>query len=435
VKLKFLGAAGTVTGSAYLLTSDNTKVLIDFGMFQGTPEIDALNLRPLNFNPQEVQALFLTHAHLDHCGRIPLLVKNGFHGNIYATYQTIELAEVVLRDAAKIAEYNNPKNPLYTANDVEETMRLFKPVNYHEAFNFKNLNINYINAGHILGSASIQIKIEDKTISFSGDLGAFPDILVPNTEFFENSDFVVMESTYGGRQHPQTSAKDDIYKYFSQITNNSQTLLIPSFAIHKTQALLYLIAQMKKQNQISKNLKVYLDSPMALEVTSVYLAYKKDLLQSTFDFPGLTPVMSGSKSRRIEKIKEPKVIIAGSGMMNGGRILEHAKRLLNKGSTTLLFVGYQGEQTLGREIKEGAKQVMIDNKKVSVNAKVSWIESMSSHADEPRLIEWFSNIKEVKTLILTHGEDESRIKLASRIRKELSVPDVKLPQLDDEIEL
>jgi len=437
MELKFLGAAGTVTGSSYLLTVDKTKVLIDFGMFQGTSAEEELNTRQFGFNPKEVDALFLTHAHLDHCGRIPLLVKNGFSGAIYATNATRDLAEIVMFDSAKIAEYENFDNPLYTESDVVNTLSLLKSVSYHEQLVYRNILVEYFNAGHILGSASIKItnKASGKSIIFSGDIGSYPDLLVPNTEFIDRGTWVVMESTYGGKVHPASDPKVELARYLVEADKGKRTLLIPAFAIQKTQILLDMISALKRQGIVSANLPVFLDSPMAFDVTKVYTEHKEELNSSKFSFPGLSFTVKGSQSKKIYKQKGAKVIIAGSGMMSGGRILSHAKKYLDQKRTMLLFVGYQAVETLGREIKEGSERVYIDEKEIFVNAQINAMETLSSHADEPRLINWLSSIKGVETVFLTHGEDVARIPLASNIRRETEVRDVKLPGLDEEVAL
>lgn len=435
MKIKFLGAAGTVTGSGYLVAYDNLKIMIDFGMFQGTPEEEALNFQPLTFDPSQVNALFLTHAHLDHCGRIPLLVNHGFKGPIFATEPTLALAEIVLLDAAKIALSKSFQKPLFSQADVYHTLDLFKIIPYHQSFSFQNLSAKYINAGHILGSASIKIDDGSKSIIFSGDLGSYPDLIVPQTEYFDKADIVIMESTYGGKTHPIDNPLKQLNKIVNSLDKKNGTLLIPSFAIHKTQALLYLIKVLKEQNAINRSLPVFLDSPMAIRVTQEYLARKSDLIVNQFDFPGLVPIYKQTKSRRLFQLNGAKIIIAGSGMMHGGRVLDHAKHMLPKGNTIVLFVGYQGVNTLGREIKYGAKTVHIDDKKVAVNAHIESIESMSSHADEPRLINWLGQINNINTLILTHGEDEARSLLTTRIKKELNHTNIMLPVLNQEISL
>lgn len=434
MKIKFLGASGTVTGSAYLLNSDNSHVVVDFGMFQGVPEVEELNRRPLNFNPAQVEALFLTHAHLDHCGRIPILTRHGFRGKIYATEPTIALTEVILRDSAKIARYDHESDLLYNDRDVDKSLSLFEKVSYEQAFSFKDLDIVYKNAGHILGSASIVFENNTQKLVFSGDLGNYPDILVPATDFVDKATTVVMESTYGGRTHPDSDPKEELKQQVLWAQKSSGTLLIPSFAVHKTQVLLYLISQLKENGEVSRDLPVFLDSPMATTATYIY----EDRLQMLnkgikLDFPGLTITTKNSQSKKIARQQGPKVIIAGSGMMTGGRILAHAKRYLSRKNVRLLFVGYQADETLGREILDGETFPEIDETKIKINAEIENIQTLSSHADEPKLLEWLSKINGVNNVILTHGENKSRQKLAEKIRSSLHLNKVCMPNLGDEL--
>lgn len=435
MKIKFLGATGTVTGSGYLLATNQSQVMVDFGMFQGTNEEQALNRKPLTFDPKSVNALFLTHAHLDHCGRLPLLVKLGFRGPIYATPATQDLAEIVLLDSARIADQDMEHDPLYSEDDVTKTLDLFKSIDYHEPLQYKNLEVEYIDAGHIIGSASIKIMVENKKIIFSGDLGAFPDYLVKPTEFFDSADVVIMESTYGGRAHPNENPKKLLLEHLNWAENQKGTLLIPSFAIQKTQVLLSLIKELKDEGNIAAKTTVFLDSPMAVHATEVYKHFSYLLNKKSFNFPGLKVTTKSSQSRHINEVSGPKIIIAGSGMMTGGRILNHAQKYLSRKNTRLLFVGYQAVETIGRALKEGAESIVVYDEDIKVNAEIKSIESLSSHADEPRLLEWLRHINHPSKVILTHGEDESRIQLASTIRRTLNISEVVLPKLDQELDL
>jgi len=433
--IKFLGAAGTVTGSGYLLDIGHSQFIIDFGMFQGTSDEAALNRMPLTFDPKKVSAVFLTHAHLDHCGRLPLLVKHGFSGPIYATPATQDLTEIVLFDSAKIASQDMEESPLYSERDVARTLQLFRIAEYHQPFQFKDLRVQYIDAGHIIGSSSLKIEQNSKTIVFSGDLGAFPDYLVKPTEFFDSADVVIMESTYGGRAHPNENPKKLLLEHLNWAENQKGTLLIPSFAIQKTQVLLSLIRELKDEGAVAAKTTVYLDSPMAVRATEVYKHFSHLLNKKSFNFPGLKVTTKSSQSRHINEVSGAKIIIAGSGMMTGGRILNHAQKYLSRKNTRLLFVGYQAVETIGRSLKEGAESIVVYDEDIKVNAEIKSIESLSSHADEPRLIEWLGKVNNPQKVILTHGEDESRIQLASRIRRELGISEVLLPKLNQEISL
>lgn len=436
MKIKFLGASGTVTGSAYLLNSGNTQVMVDFGMFQGVSEVEELNRRPLGFNPAQVEALFLTHAHLDHCGRIPILIRHGFRGKIYATEPTIALTEVILRDSAKIARYDHESEALYNDKDVDKSLSLFEKVSYDQAFSFKDLDIVYKNAGHILGSASIVFGNNSQKLVFSGDLGNYPDILVPPTDFIDKATTVVMESTYGGRRHPDSDPKEELKQQILWAQGSGGTLLVPSFAVHKTQVLLYLISSLKESGEVSRDLPVFLDSPMATIATYIYEDRLRLLNKGVrLDFSGLIVTAKNSQSKKIVRQQGPKIIIAGSGMMTGGRILAHAKRYLTQKNVRLLFVGYQADETLGREILDGETFPEIDETKIKINAGIESIETLSSHADEPKLLEWLSKIKGVSNVILTHGENKARQELAQKIKSSLYLNKVYMPNLDDELQI
>lgn len=449
MKIKFLGAAsGVVTGSSYVLTSGSGKsILIDLGMFQGIPEIEKLNYEPFDFDPQKLIGVVLTHAHLDHCGRLPILLPRGFSGNIWMTPPTRDLAELSLYDTAKIAK-NGGKPVLFDADLVTRTVARFKTVDYHTPFQIGDFSITMINAGHILGSASLLIEdtssnSEIKQIVFSADLGNFPEPLEKVTETFDMADAIVIESTYGDRLHPNEDSLEALQSEINQIEASGGTLLIPSFSLERTQELLHLIMHLKKDNKISAQTPIYLDSPMAEKATVIYTHYplefnahiEEDLKNgSPFEFPGLNIINDGRHSGELDRESLPKVIIAGGGMMTGGRIIGHAAHYLPMASTRLFIVGYQGEGTLGRELLEGSKKVTIEGVNVEVKANVNSTLGMSSHADENQLISWLAKIKSVKKIFITHGEDSSRETLAQKITADLGIKDVVLPELNQEIE-
>ena len=438
--LKFLGASSDiVTGSSYLLNTKSGGLLIDMGMFQGDEELDKLNAKPLTFDPKEVHSVLLTHAHLDHVGRLAMLVKHGFKGKIYMTPATRALAEVVMLDAAKIALNNSEEKPiLYGEEDVFNTMSLIKVIDYHQNFEVDGLKIHFRDAGHILGSASIMIE-GDKKLVFSGDLGNSPDDIVRPTEFFEQADLVVMESTYGDKNHPEDNPDLTIQREINAIEESGSTLLIPSFSIERTQVLLHKINHMKADGLIKRETKVYLDGPMGIKATDIYKAfpdlYNQEMTQHyesglPFDFPGLHIVEQAKDSKRVKKDNGPKVIIAGSGMMSGGRIMSHAIDFLPDSRNRLLIVGFQAEGTAGRHITEGAKVIKIFDKTVRVNASVTELYSMSAHADQKALMKWLREIKGVQKVFLTHGEKVQRDTLAEKIKNELGLAAVEKPILD-----
>jgi metallo-beta-lactamase family protein len=444
--IQFFGAAGTVTGSNFLLSDDRRYgVLVDMGMFQGSAELEELNHKPLNFDAREVHSVFLTHAHLDHCGRLPVLPKHGFSGKAYMTQATKEIAEVVLRDAAKIMQHDKEKPVLYTKEDVFDFLNLAEVVSYGQELDLGNIKTTFRDAGHILGSASLEMQILDmnKKLAFSGDLGNSPEELVKPTEYIKNADVVIMESTYGDRNHPEDNPDETLIGEVNLVEKDRGTLLIPSFSVERTQALLYKINKFKKEGKINQTTTVYLDSPMGERVTEIYKKfsdlYSKELSEDfktgdPFSFTGLKVIQNSQESQQIHAHDGPKVIIAGSGMMTGGRILSHAMHYLPDPTTRLLIVGFQAENTLGRALEEGVKNVNIDGKHVSVNAKITSLHSMSAHADQSKLLGWLGKISGTKSVFLVHGEDAARIPLQGEIKK-LGIAQVQLPELNEAFEI
>lgn len=447
MKIKFLGAAGTVTGSSYILTSGSGKsILIDLGMFQGPAEIDKLNYLPYDYDVSTLTGAILTHAHLDHCGRLPILMSKGFKGSIYMTPPTRDLAELSLMDSAKIAKEDKSK-VLYNTSDVLNLVKQFVTVDYHKEIHIGDFIVTFYDAGHILGSASLEII--DKTPSsdirkviFSADIGNYPAYLEDATEFIKSGDAVVIETTYGDRQHPVESPIDALQAEINAVEVNGGTLLIPSFSLDRAQELLHMIMHMKKEGKIQKETPVILDSPMAEKATKIYVDYPKYFnphieaeykLGEMFDFPGLEVTKDWRQSLAIHARTEAKVIIAGAGMMTGGRIVGHAQYYLPMASTRLMIVGYQGEGSLGRELLNGKTEVVIKGQKVLVNASVHDTQGLSSHADQGQLMEWLKAIIGVKKLILTYGDDHSRIGFKEKVKSELGITDITLPKLGDKV--
>lgn len=437
MKIKFLGASGTVTGSSYVLTSDNGQsILIDLGMFQGPLEIDALNYKPYEYDISLLSGAILTHAHLDHCGRLPLLMKNVFKGSIYMTPPTADLTELSLFDSAKIAKEDKTK-VLYNQNDVTSLVKQFVTMDYHKEIHIGDFVVTFKDAGHILGSASLEIiekssNSEINKIVFSGDLGNTPSLLEKETEFIDSSDVVIMETTYGDRLHPDENPVDALQTEINAVENNGGTLLIPSFSLDRAQELLHMVVHLKKEGKMKNETPVILDSPMAEKATKIYVEYPKLFnshiqndykIGQLFDFPGLEVTANWKQSQALHMRPEPKVIIAGSGMMTGGRIVGHAEFYLSNPSTRLMIVGYQAEGTLGRELLEG---------KVKVKASIHNTQAMSSHADQAQLMKWIKNIKNVKKLFLTHGDNESREAFKEKVNQELGINDIILPNQNQE---
>jgi metallo-beta-lactamase family protein len=448
MKIKFLGASGTVTGSSYALTSGSGQsILIDLGMFQGLPEIEKLNYEPYAYDCSQLSGVILTHAHLDHCGRLPILYSHGYTGSIWMTPPTKDLTALSLLDSAKIAKQDD-KIVLYDKVLAEQTISRFKVMPYREPFQVGGFTVTFRDAGHILGSASLEIEdnhpsSELKKIIFSGDLGNTPEDLVDPTEVLDAADVVVMESTYGDALHPTDNPADIIQSEIEAVEQTGGTLLIPAFSLERSQELLHTIMHLKAEGKIQAQTSVFLDSPMAQRATDIYTQHpmylnahvQKELRSgSPFEFEGLQIIAGRRESEAIGHHPEAEVIIAGSGMMTGGRIVGHAARYLSMKTTRLLIVGYQGEETLGRKLQEGSSEVIIDGVTVPVRAHVSSTRAMSSHADQGQLLEWLGHIQNVKKVILTHGENKQRQVLAERIKQDLEVTDVHTPQMHEEID-
>lgn len=439
--ISFLGAAGDVTGSSFLITAQNNdQLLIDFGMFQGRKEIVTLNYQPLLFKPSQLKAVVLTHAHLDHCGRLPLLVYGGFTGKIYMSAPTAALVEVVLIDAAKVSEGNMEYEPLYDLDQVQKTLEMIEVVRYDTRFVAGSFGITLRDAGHILGSSSVEIVDQNskKKIVFSGDLGNSPEDIVRPTTYIDAADFVVMETTYGDKAHPKEDPSQILQEEIQAIERTGGVLLIPAFSLERTQEILHRIHHLKKDGKIRPDTPVFMDGPMGIRATAVFRQfrefYNEELRSHTddpFHFEGLVVTEDPRDSKDIIKAHEPKVIIAGSGMMSGGRILHHAANYLSRETTRLLFVGYQAEETLGRRILEGAKNIVINKRSVKVRAKIREIASLSSHADQPKLFKWLEHIKGVRKVFLVHGETTQREVFAQKVIDELRINDVVLPKVGE----
>jgi len=446
MRVKFLGAAQMVTGSSYFLTSGKTGVLIDDGMFQGKPEEVGLNLIKPEIDFDKLSAVVITHAHLDHCGRLPMLVNFGFKGPVFMTEATRALAELVLYDSAKIAKEEEAKSQIYTDEDVEKILKSVQLVEYGKPFSVGDFKITMFDAGHILGSASVLIE-ETKTkkrVVFSGDLGNTPEPLIAPTEWIDRADTAIMESTYGDEVHGPRNEADMLAKFVQQAEKDGGVVLIPSFSIERAQELLFIFDQLKKQGKVSLEIPIFLDSPMAIKATQIFKdfpgLYSKKLQDQVktddpFDFPGLMICDSSEKSRQIKNLPGAKVIIAGSGMMSGGRVIHHAMNYLGDEKTQLVFVGYQAEGTMGRDIKDGQKSLNIWGNEIEVKAQIREIKTMSSHADQGQLISWLKKINGLKEVILIHGEELPRLVLSEKIRQELPGVKVQLPSVYQEIDL
>jgi metallo-beta-lactamase family protein len=444
MKLTFCGAARIVTGSCYLIEVGKNKVLVDCGMFQGTKDITRLNYKPFLFDPKKIDYVFLTHSHIDHSGLLPKLVKYGFKGKIYATSATIDLCKIMLEDSAHIQEYDiehenkrrkveglPPREPLYSKFDVKRVIPLFRRVDYEKIYKpVKNIKVRYRDAGHIIGSSIIELFIEEgdgeKKIVFSGDLGQWDVPIIEDPTIIEDADYVLIESTYGARLHEEVGGRDDLLlKYAKETWRKGGKMLIPSFAVERTQELLYSFNKLIKQGKFPKDMKIFLDSPLAIKATEIFKKrhefFDEEALtkyKNPFRFPNLVYTPTANDSKRLNNYDRPCVIIAGSGMCNAGRIRHHLRHGLWHKKNTVVFVGYQAEGTLGRRILEGAKRVRMMGLEVEVKADIFKINSFSAHADYNDLIKWSKGfVKKPKKVFIIHGEFKSSKALKERLSK------------------
>ncbi|OGH93222.1 MAG: hypothetical protein A2563_01285 [Candidatus Magasanikbacteria bacterium RIFOXYD1_FULL_40_23] len=437
MRLSFYGAAGEVTGSCNMFAAEGKKFLVDCGMFQGNQLNEEKNREPFPFNPAELTGVIATHAHLDHVGRLPLLVKNGFEGAFYATPPTIELIELILEDALHIMIYNHNHHGaeiLYDSSDIAKVMLQFKAVDYgKKTLLSPGVYFTLHDAGHIFGSAFVEVEAEGKKVVFSGDVGNISVPILRDTEDLPKGvDALVCESTYGNRLHESSDKREELL--VSEITtalSRGGTLMIPSFSFERTQELIYELNELIDRRHLLPRVPIFLDSPLAIKATRVYLKYPKyydaeadRLLKNDdelFNFPGLIMTETVEESKRINHTPSPKIIIAGSGMMNGGRILHHALRYLSDEKNTLLIIGYQSEGTLGRKIMEGYSPVEVMGEHVAVHCHVSSIGALSAHADENKFVKWIGGKHIPKKVFLNHGEPAVSEVLAKKLQDDLGV--------------
>ncbi len=439
MKLTFCGAAQIVTGSCYLIETGGEKYLVDCGMFQGPKHITRLNYKRFPFNPKEISHVFLTHAHIDHSGLLPKLVAQGFSGKICATAATIDLCEIMLQDSAHIQEMDTeqenrrrvrqgkePREPLYTQKHAEQIRHFFKEVNYGEDLKISsNVIVTFRDAGHILGSAIIEFCAEGKKIVFSGDLGQWNVPIVQDPTLIEDANYLLIESTYGNRLHEPIQMRQDLLlKVVEKTHKKGGKLLIPTFAIERTQELLYAFNKLVEAKKFPDQ-KIFLDSPLAIKATEIFKKHHECFdkaaanTKSPFTFPQLEYSLKTKDSIKLNTYSEPCIIMAGSGMCTGGRIRHHLKHGLWEPKNTILFVGYQAEHTLGRVILEGAEKIWMMGLTIVVKADVEKINSFSAHADYNELLKWSRGFKKkpYKTFVV-HGEPDASSALKQRLEKE-----------------
>lgn len=451
MKLTFIGATHEVTGSCFYLEACGKKILIDCGMEQGTNYFENV---PLPAAEADIDMVLLTHAHIDHSGKLPLLYKNGFRGQVFATCGTERLCEIMLRDSANIqmfeAEWRNRKAkragkeeyvPLYTTEDAEGVLKCFVGREYNEkVIVAEGITIRFVDAGHLLGSASIEMWINENGVSrkivFSGDIGNIHQPIINDPQYLEEADYVVMESTYGDRSHgPRPDYIADLADVIQKTFDRGGNVVIPAFAVGRTQEMLYFIRQIKEEGRVKghDNFAVYVDSPLAIEATKIFMERMHDdfdeeaaaLIRkgvNPISFPGLKTAVTSDDSKAINFDDQPKVIISASGMCDAGRIKHHLKHNLWRPESTILFVGYQSAGTLGRAIAEGAKEVKLFGEEIEVRAQIRTLAGVSGHADNSGLMTWISAFrKKPQKVFVVHGEDSSCVTFAGRIHEELGI--------------
>ena len=451
ITLRSYGATQEVTGSCHVMSIGDVNIMIDCGMFQGGDE--EKNEQEFGFRASEIDYLLVTHAHLDHVGRIPKLVKEGFKGTIYATSATMDLAEIILLDSSKImtedfeTKYRKAlrkgrahklSKPLYDPVDVDKTFREITWINpeYDEYYELcEGVSFIYRNAGHILGSAFIELSYMDggdsHTIVFSGDIGNNNDLVLPDLQKCDKTQSLYVETTYGDREHQSIDLTiEEFKKVIIKTLNESGNVLIPSFAVERTQELLCILREMHEKGELPK-CKIFLDSPMATRATDVYRNYVQELSPqcqhnvkedgTVFNFDSLVYTLTAEASRAINAIKSGTIIIAGSGMCNGGRITHHFKHRIWNDKNAVIFVGFQAKGTLGREIVEGAKWINVYGEDIIVKASIHTINGFSAHADQKGIIEWISKMQNLTKVFLVHGEKKAQEHFKETLKERLNL--------------
>ena len=448
IRITFLGAARNVTGSRFLVEADGSRVLVDCGLYQERDFADR-NWDPFPFPASQIDAVLLTHAHLDHCGLLPKLVREGFRGRIHCTAPTAEIAQVILLDSAHIQEEDaayklkrhrrerrqspRPVEPLYTTGDAERVQSHFEPVPYETKVNVaKGITATFHDAGHVFGSSMITVNVsrdgQSRTILFSGDVGRAHQPMLHDPTTFERADYVLIESTYGDRLHePERDVPEALAEVIDQADQAGGNLVIPCFALERSQNILYYLSDLLRRDRI-RPMMVFLDSPMAIKITEIFDKYpelydeemRKRIASamSPFKFPGLTMTRTVDESKAINRIKGTAAILAGSGMCTGGRIKHHLANNIERPECTILFVGYQARNTLGRTISSGAREVRIHGQLLAVRARIARISGFSAHADRQELFGWLSTLKKKpRGVFVVHGEIESAESFASLLRE------------------
>ncbi len=459
IRVRFFGGAKTVTGSKYLLEIDDFKLLVDCGLFQGLKELRLKNWQPLDITPSEIDAVLLTHAHIDHTGYLPRLVEDGFKGPVFCTDATAELLKIMLLDSAKLQEeearfakkkgyskHDDPQ-PLYGQKSASKALEYHVKCGVNSEVSISNeISARFVLAGHILGAASIILQVsgsqQSKTLVFSGDLGRYDNPLHEDPTAIPTADVLFIESTYGNRQNETQSPQEELARTIHTMIDRKGCLLIPAFSVGRTQLMLYYLSELFDSQQIPK-IPVYLDSPMALSVTSLYRQYNdyhrlsidKETGTSPFDHPQFHYVQKQADSMALNNIQKGAIIISASGMCTGGRVLHHLYHRLPRPNDTVLFVGYQGEGTRGRKILDGAENIKMFGLEVPVSCHIEIINGLSAHADLSELMQWASNfISPPKKTFIVHGELESARHFSNLLESELD-QHPHIPELGESVSL
>lgn len=443
MKVKFIGGAGTVTGSKTLIESNGIRILIDCGLFQGIKPLRELNWEPLPILPSTIDFVLLSHGHLDHCGWLPRLVNQGFSGKIFCTSPTKDIAKLILVDSAKIQEEearranegNYSKHqiaePLYTVEQAQKVFPHFRVVKTDEFVALDaEIEARFFNAGHIIGACSIELKVENKILVFSGDVGRDNDVLMYAPIKPKNANYIFLESTYGNRIHPNKDSKLELEIYINNTFQKGGTVIIPSFAVERAQSIMYLLWQLKKEDRIP-NIPYIIDTPMGISALKIFTENKKWhklSLDECFEMEKMFTLVSDyQETMNVIFDERPKVVIAASGMVTGGRVLSYLEHYIGLPQTTIIIVGYQAEGTRGRKLLEGAKELKIHGKYYPVLASILEIEGLSAHGDQNDLVNWLSELKiKPQKVFLVHGEnqpaDELRIKIIEKYHFECTIP-------------
>ena len=452
MKITVLGATGTVTGSKYLVEYQDTKILIDCGLFQGHKELRLRNWDKLPINPSEIDAVILTHAHLDHSGYIPLFVRNGFKGKVYSTEATFDLCEILLPDSAYIQEEDaaranryhytkhHPAEPLYTVKEARKSLESFKTVGYGKVHKLaEDFSFILHRSGHILGSAFVTLKTPHRTLVFSGDIGRSHNAIMKDPSYIQDADYLVLESTYGDRLHEKIDPIEQLGTIINETAARGGKIVIPAFAVGRAQEILYCLAELRKNKVISDHIPIYLDSPMSINATSVLRKHPSEHRLSPKHCESVCGVAeytrTSEESKAIIGYNGPSIIISASGMATGGRVLHHFKSFIGDNRNTIVFTGFQAGGTRGDRILKGEKEIKIHGSMYPVRARIEELRNMSAHGDYEEITNWLGHFNNppIKTFI-THGEKEASLALKKHLKKTLNF-DCEIPEYEQVVTL